>query len=93
MKNEDRIVELLAESLKNQDIQSEKLSVFSRNQEIQNQKLDQVSSKLDDLVDVVKDLGKAMQTQVSIMERLMNKFDKVDDLERRIFILEKKMNN
>ncbi len=26
MKNEDRIVELLAESLKNQDIQSEKLS-------------------------------------------------------------------
>ena len=79
MKNEDRIVALLEESLKNQDIQSEKL--------------EKVSSKIDDLVDVVKDLGKAMQTQVSIMERLMNKFDKVDDLEHRIFLLEKKMNN
>ena len=79
MKNEDKIVELLAESLKNQDIQSEKL--------------EKVSSKIDNLVDVVKDLGKAMQTQVSIMERLMNKFDKVDDLEHRIFLLEKKVNN
>ena len=79
MKNEDRIVALLEESLKNQDIQSEKL--------------EKVSSKIDDLVDVVKDLGKAMQTQVSIMERLMNKFDKVDDLEHRIFLLEKKLNN
>ena len=98
MKNEDRIVELLAESLKNQDIQSEKLSTFSRNQEIQNQKLDiqsekleKVSSKIYDLVDVVKDLGKAMQSQVSIMERLINKYDKVDDLEHRIFLLEKKI--
>lgn len=91
MKNEDRIVELLADSLKNQDIQSEKLSMLSRNQEIQNVKLDNVNSKLDDLVDVVKDLGKAMQTQVNIMERLMSKFDKVDDLEHRIFLLERKM--
>ena len=73
MENKDRIVELLAESLRNQDIQSEKLSTFSRNQEIQNQKLDTVSSKLDKLVDVVKDLGKAMQSQVGVMERLVEK--------------------
>ena len=71
MKNEDRIVELLAESLINQDIQSEKLSTFSRNLEIQNQKLDTVTSKLDDLVDVVKDLGKAMQSHVGVMEKLI----------------------
>ena len=79
MKNEDRIVELLAESLKGQDVQSEKLET--------------VSTKLDSLVDVVKDMNKALQSQLSLMNRLMEKYDKVDDLEHRIFLIEKKLKN
>jgi hypothetical protein len=77
MKNEDRIVELLTESLKGQDVQSEKLET--------------VSTKLDSLVDVVRDMNKALQSQLSLMNRLMEKYDKVDDLEHRIFLIEKKL--
>ena len=77
MKNEDKIVELLAESLKNQDIQSEKLSV--------------VTEKLDSLVDVVKDVAHGLQHQSGIFEKLIKKYDKLDDLEHRLFLLEKKL--
>jgi hypothetical protein len=76
MKNEDKIVELLSESLKTQDIQSEKLSV--------------VTAKLDSLVDVVKDAAHALQHQSGILEKLIQKYDKLDDLEHRLFLLERK---
>ena len=62
MENEDKIVELLAESLKNQDIQSEKLNRVSDG-------LETVNNKLDEVVDVVKDLGNILKSQVSVMER------------------------
>ena len=77
MKNEDKIVELLAESLKNQDIQSEKLSI--------------VTEKLDSLVDIVKDVAHALQHQSGMLEQLIKKYDKLDDLEHRLFLLEKKL--
>ena len=77
MKNEDKIVELLAESLKNQNIQSEKLSI--------------VTEKLDSLVDVVKDVAHALQHQSGMLEKLIKKYDKLDDLEHRLFLLEKKL--
>jgi len=73
MENEDKIVELLAESLKNQDIQSEKLNRVSDG-------LETVNNKLDEVVDVVKDLGNVLKSQVSVMERLISKYDKVDAL-------------
>ena len=69
MNNEDKIVELLAESLKNQDAQSE---------------------KLDSLVDGVKDVAHALQHQSSMLEKLIQKYDKLDDLEHRVFLLERK---
>ena len=70
MNNEDKIVELLAESLKNQDTQSE---------------------KLDSLVDVVKDVPHALQHQSGMLEKLIKKYDKLDELEHRLFLLEKKL--
>ena len=84
MKNEDKIVELLAESLKNQDIQSEKLSTVT-------EKLSTVTEKLDSLVDVVKDVAHALQHQSGMLEKLIKKYDKLDDLEHRLFLLERKL--
>lgn len=76
MKNEDRIVEHLAKSLRNQDIQSGKLEVLS--------------DKLDSLVDVVKDGVHALQHQWGIMEKVVRKYDKLDELEQRVAKIEKR---
>jgi ABC-type transporter Mla subunit MlaD len=91
MNNEDKIVELLAESLKNQDIQSEKLSSVTEKLSSVTEKLDSVTEKLDSLVDVVKDVVHALQHQSGMLEKLIAKYDKVDDLEHRLFLLEKKL--
>ena len=79
MKNEDRIIELLAESLKRQDTQSELL-------QSQGQKLDLV-------VEVIKDLSNAVKHNINSVEGMLSKFDLINDHEKRISALERKAEN
>jgi uncharacterized coiled-coil DUF342 family protein len=86
MKNEDRIVEPLAELVQKQDI-------FAG-------KLEKVSAKLDDVVSEVHSLREDMsehyaknnagiqEVRLSVV-RLADKLDKQDELEKRLAVLEK----
>jgi regulator of PEP synthase PpsR (kinase-PPPase family) len=76
MKNEDKIVELLAESLRKQDLQAELL-------QSQGQKLDMV-------IEVIKDLSSAVKHNINSVESMLSKFDQINDHEKRISALEKK---
>jgi DNA anti-recombination protein RmuC len=93
MKNEDRIVELLAELVQKQDVFAGKLEKVS-------DKLEKVSGKLDDVVGEVRSLREDMdqhyaknnagiqEVRLSVV-RLADKLDKQDELEKRIVVLEK----
>jgi hypothetical protein len=71
MKNEERVVELLAESLRNQDIQSEQLVLLTKKVSIATDNLNTVTGKLDLLVDVVKDLTTVVKSQTSTTRLLL----------------------
>lgn len=93
MKNEDRIVELLAELVQKQDVFASKLEKVS-------EKLEKVSAKLDDVVSEVHSLREDMsehyaknnagiqEVRLSVI-RLADKLDKQDELEKRLAVLEK----
>ncbi|MFZ2906442.1 MAG: hypothetical protein WAZ98_09590 [Cyclobacteriaceae bacterium] len=68
----------------NEDKIVELLAENLKNQDIQ-------SEKLDSLVDVVKDVAHALQHQAGMLEKLVSKYDKLDDLEHRLFLLERKL--
>lgn len=86
MKNEDRIVELLAELVQKQDVFAEKL--------------DKVSSRLEAVIDEVHNLREDMnghnaktnaglnEVRLSVM-RLADKLDKQDEIEKRLTVIEK----
>jgi hypothetical protein len=40
---------------------------------------------------VVKDVAQALQHQSAMLEKLIKKYDKVDELEHRLFLLERKL--
>ena len=84
MKNQNRIEELLAESLRNQDKQAELLTKHSITIEKQSEKLDQV-------VLAVKDMSKAVILMTDSLDAVIRKFEKIDDHERRIQSLEKRL--
>jgi len=72
MKNEDKIIELLAENLKNQDRQAD---LVARQGDL----VAKQGEKLDLLVDVVKDVNGAIHHLTSSAEAILNKFDQIND--------------
>jgi hypothetical protein len=70
--------------MNNKDKIVELLAEGLKNQDIQ-------SEKLDLLVDVVKDVAHALQHQSAMLEKLIKKYDKVDELEHRLLLLERKL--
>ncbi|MEM6523965.1 MAG: hypothetical protein AAGF85_04790 [Bacteroidota bacterium] len=90
MKNEDKIVELLAESLKRQDQMAEILRDQTLKLSKQSDILTQQDAKLDTVVDVIKDLAEAVKHNTNVVEKVVSKFDMLNDHERRIAALERR---
>lgn len=76
MKSEDKIVELLAESLKKQDQMAEILTAQGE--------------KIDTVVDVIKDLASTLKHNTMVAEKVVVKFEMLNDHERRIAALERR---
>ncbi len=89
MKNEDRIVELLAELVQKQDVFATKLdSVVGELQQV-NQRLEKMENRI---VDVEKQMAKnnagLNEVRLSVV-RLADKLDQQDEIEKRLAALEK----
>ncbi|GAB4243444.1 MAG: hypothetical protein Tsb0034_21280 [Ekhidna sp.] len=98
MKNEDRIVELLSESLKTQDRQADLLAkqselLIQHGQLLieQSKKIDAQGGKLDTLVEVTKDMSGAIHHLTNSVESMLKKFDTIDDHEKRLRKVERKL--
>lgn len=91
MKNESRVEELLAESLRSQDRQAELLAKHSKISESQSRILISNSDKLDNVVVAVKDMSKAVHQLTDVVETMISKYDKIDDHEKGIRSIERKL--
>lgn len=89
MKNEDRIVELLAELVQKQDVFAGKLdSVVSGLKDVKGE-LKQVNKGLEKVEDqLAKNNAGLNEVRLSVM-RLVDKLDKQDEIEKRVSALEK----
>jgi len=52
---------------------------------------DRQSEKLDKVVDAVKDMSKAVHRLTDVEETMITKYDKIDDHEKRIRSIERKL--
>ena len=52
---------------------------------------DRQSEKLDNVVDAVKDMSKAVHQLTDVVETMITKYDKIDDHEKRIRSIERKL--
>ena len=91
MKNESRIEELLAESLRNQDKQAELLKKHSISIEQMSEAIGQQSGKLDQVVLAIREMSKAVILMTDSLDTVIHKIDKIDDHERRIQLLERRI--
>lgn len=92
MKNEDKIIEILAESLKKQDQMAEILKGQAKTLSKQSEILNEQGGKLDTVVDVIKDLA-FVKHNTNVVEKVVIKFDMLSDHERRITALERRKKN
>ncbi len=92
MKNEDRIVELLSESLLKQDVQAELIVKNTQHIDVLSDQIGRMSDRMDTLIDVTIDMAKAIKKNSENGEALLHKIDFMQDHEQRISALERKTN-
>ncbi len=89
MKNEDRIVELLSESLKRQDQMVEQMFGMNKQMSGMNQRLENVENKLGEHTDILKSLVKSFNGLADLVKHSLQELKRLDAMEERLRRLEK----